>query len=337
MSAPPRLAATLFSFTNELLAAEHPPDALLDGLLRAEPDVAVEIDAAQHLRSYPLLDLDEVRRTAAVVAAAGGSASLLGAGADVAPGPGPLASDDERLAQLRSQVAAASALGAEGLRIPFGVLGWDVLAAAAADAREAGVLILEEVQGPADPAGGAIASRIDDLERTGETAVRLLLDTSALMSGLPPSYVDAVRAEGVPGELLDRLADALAERRVAPVVLPALGDDSLTPAAHALLITALTRFGAAPASAWLPLAPWIAAVHVKWWDLESAARDLAGEAGAVIDGLLAAGLPGTVCSEWGGHEWQGLEVAARDQVAAHLTLLRNRFRATSPHFGTKPT
>lgn len=337
MTAPLRVAATLFSFTNELLAGHESPDALLAALLRAEPGVAVEIDAAQHFRSFPRLDLDEVRRSAAIVEEAGGRVSLLGGGADIAPGPGRWAGEDEQLAQLRSQIAAAAALGAAGVRIPFGVLTWDVLGRAAPDARAARVLLLEEVQGPADPAGAAIHARLDDIERAGETAVRLLLDTSALMSGLPPTYVQALRAEGVPHRLVVRLRDAFAEGRVGSIVLPALADDGLTPAAHALLITAMTRFGASRAVDWLPLAPWIAAVHVKWWDLESAAADLAGEAGAVIDGLLAAGLPGAVCSEWGGHEWQGLDVDASSQVAAHVGLLRDRFGPVSADFSTKTT
>jgi len=330
MTSPPRLAVTLFSFTNELLAADRSPDAMLEGLLRAEPGVAVEIDAAQHFRSFPLLDADEVRRTAAVIEAADAGVSLLGGGADVAPAPGRLLDGREQLAQVRSQIAAAAILSAEAVRIPFGVLPWDVLERAADDARAARVLLVEEVQGPADPAGEPIRDRIADLERTGETAIRLLLDTSALMSGLPGTYVAALRAEGVPEALVARLGEALASGRVAPLVLPALADPALSPAATALLITAMTRFGASRAASWLPLAPWIAAVHVKWWDLDSAADDLGAETGAVIEGLLASGFDGTVCSEWGGHEWQGIDIAASAQVPAHLDLLRARFGQRPP-------
>jgi hypothetical protein len=337
MTSRARLAVTLFSFTNELLAADRSPDALLGDLLCAEPGVAVEIDGAQHFRSFPLLDPDEVRRTAAVIEAAGARVSLLGGGADVAPAPGRLLDAREQLAQVRAQLAAAAILSAEAVRIPFGVLPWDVLERAADDARAAGLLLVEEVQGPADPAGEPIDTRIADLERTGETAVRLLLDTSALMSGLPATYVAALRAEGVPEALVERLAEALGSARVAPIVLPALADAAIPPAAKALLITAMTRFGASRAAAWEPLAPWIAAVHVKWWDLGSAAADLGAEAGAVIEGLLASGFDGTVCSEWGGHEWQGLEVGASGQVAAHLDLLRARFGRRPTDFSTKTT
>jgi hypothetical protein len=267
-SAGPRWAVTLFSFTNELLAAERSPDDLLAEVLEADGTTLVEIDAAQHFRSFPLLDLDEVRRAAEVVRGAGARVSLLGGGADLVPGPGIRLDDEAVLVQLKAQVEAARLLGAEGIRLPFGVLPWTVLERAAEPAREAGVLLLEEVQGPADPGGPRVRERIADLERTGEPAVRLLLDLSALMSGLPPTYVDALTADGVPPETIDRLA---------------------------------------------------------------------GEAGALLDGLFGSGFDGAVCTEWGGHEWQGVDVPAAEQVQAHRRLFDARFRTASTDFGTKTT
>ena len=332
----PRWAVTLFSFTNELLAAEGSPDALLAEVL-ADGGTLVEIDAAQHFRSFPVLDLDEVRRTAEVVRAAGASVSLLGGGADFLPAPGVHLDDHAVLAQLAAQIEAARLLGAEGIRMPFGVLPWAVLERAAEHARGAGVLLLEEVQGPADPNGSRIRERIADLERTGEPAVRLLLDISALMSGLPPTYADALAAEGVPPDTVARLAEAFATRRVGPMVGPALADPALSPAAKSLLVTALTRFGHATAEEWLPLGRWVASVHLKWWDLPSAQADLAGEAGALLEGLFAGGFSGAVCSEWGGHEWEGLDVPAAEQVRAHRRLFDERFRTVSTDFGTKTT
>lgn len=333
----PRWAVTLFSFTNELLAAERSPDDLLAGVLADDLATLVEIDAAQHFRSFPVLDLEEVRRTAEVVQAAGARVSLLGGGADLVPAPGVRLDDETVLAQLVAQIEAARLLGAEGIRLPFGVLSWTVLEPAAERARAAGVLLLEEVQGPAEPSGPRIRERIDDLERTGEPAVRLLLDLSALMSRLPPTYVDALLAEGVPPGTLARLAEAFAARRVGPLVGPSLTDPALSPAAKSLLVTAMTRFGHGTVDEWLPLAPWIASVHLKWWDLPSAEVDLADETGALLDGLFAAGFDGAVCSEWGGHEWQGADVSAAGQVEAHRRLFDARFRTAPIDFGTKTT
>src|SRR5438309_9507643 len=130
MTAPeqsPRFAGTLFSFTNELLAAAATPDELLDRMLRGGLGAAVEIDGAQHFRSFPLLDADEVRATARVVADAGGVVSVLGGGPDLTPAPGVLRDAEALHAQLESQIRAARILGAEAVRILFGVLPWPVL------------------------------------------------------------------------------------------------------------------------------------------------------------------------------------------------------------------
>ena len=326
----PRFASTLFSFTNELLAAEATPDELLERVLRSGLGAAVEIDGAQHFRSFPLLDPDEVRVTARVVTAAGGAVSVLGGGPDLTPAPGVLRDAGTLQVQLESQILAARILGAEAVRIPFGVLPWPVLQRAGRIAEREGVLLLEEVQGPATPASPAVAQRVEDLTAAGEPALGLLLDTSTLMGGLPPTYVEALAREGLSPDVLDRLAEAFAERRVAPEVLPLLADPAVPAAARGPLITAMTRFGHGSAAEWLPLSPWIAGVHVKWWDLESAGNDLAGETGLLLEGLLAGGFRGTVCSEWGGHEWRTSEADTAALLAAHALLVGERLPLLLP-------
>jgi hypothetical protein len=333
----PRWAVTAFSLTNELLAATGSPDDLLRDLLRSGVATVVEIDAAQHFRSFPLLDPVEVARTAATVREEGGTVSVLGGGAEVSPAPGRSASDGALLAQLRSQLDSAALLGATGVRVPFGVLPWPLLERAARHAAETGVLLLEEVQGAEDPAGSHVLARIADLERTGERRVRLLLDTSALMSAVPPTWLRAIIALGLPADDAERIAAAFHEGRVPQAVVPLLADPSTLPALHGLLVTALTRFGSRTAADWLPLAPWIASVHLKWWDQESAEADLGAEVGAVLEGLFAAGFTGAVCSEWGGHEWEPGSVSGLERTRVHRRLVEARFGEALTDFGMKTT
>ena len=66
--------------------------------------------------------------------------------------------------------------------------------------------------------------------------------------------------------------------------------------------------------------PLVGAVHLKFWDLDDAGgrvsqpiRDIAAE-------LAAVGFAGTLCSEWGGHEWLDADAAA--MTRAHLELAR---------------
>jgi len=333
----PRWAETLFSLTNELLEATRSPDDLLRDVLRSGVTTAVEIDAAQHFRSFPVLDPAEVARTAAIVREEGGRVSVLGGGAEVAPAPGVVASERVVLDQLRSQLDAAAILGAAGVRVPFGVVPWPALQRAARHADGTGVLLLEEVQGTEDPGDARLLARIADLERSGERGVRLLLDTSALMGGVPPTWLRALVDLGLPAGEADRVAAAFREGRVPQVVVPLLSDPSTSPALHGLLVTALTRFGSRTAAEWLTVAPWIASVHLKWWDLESAEADLATEVGAVLNGLLAAGFAGAVCSEWGGHEWLDDADAADVTRRPHRRLVEARFGEVVTDFGMKTT
>ena len=67
--------------------------------------------------------------------------------------------------------------------------------------------------------------------------------------------------------------------------------------------------------------PLVGAFHLKFWDLDDAdgrvsapIRDL----GAVLAGSDFAG---TLCSEWGGHEW--LDADAADMTRRHLALARS--------------
>ena len=67
--------------------------------------------------------------------------------------------------------------------------------------------------------------------------------------------------------------------------------------------------------------PLVGAFHLKFWDLD----DTDGRVSAPIRDLGALLAPsaftGTLCSEWGGHEWL-VEADAADMTRRHLALAR---------------
>ena len=83
----------------------------------------------------------------------------------------------------------------------------------------------------------------------------------------------------------------------------------------------LIRFGRSDAADLRGILPLTGGFHLKFWDLDDAdgrvsqpIRELGGE-------LARAGFEGTLCSEWGGHEWlQDLD--ATETTRAHLQLAR---------------
>ena len=84
----------------------------------------------------------------------------------------------------------------------------------------------------------------------------------------------------------------------------------------------LVRFGRSHASDLRDILPLVGAIHLKFWDLDDAdgrvsapIRDLGAE-------LARSGFTGTLCSEWGGHEWL-VDADAADMTRRHLALARS--------------
>jgi hypothetical protein len=82
----------------------------------------------------------------------------------------------------------------------------------------------------------------------------------------------------------------------------------------------LVRFGRSPVEVLRGILPLVGRFHLKFWDLDDAdgrvsqpLRDL----GAL---LRESGFAGTLCSEWGGHEW--LDADPAELTRAHLALAR---------------
>ena len=99
-----------------------------------------------------------------------------------------------------------------------------------------------------------------------------------------------------------------------------LRSGAVPPDAHALYMNLLVRFGRSSAPALEDVLPLVGAFHLKFWDLDDAdgrvtrpLRDL----GAL---LRRAQFTGTLCSEWGGHEWLDADPAA--MTRGHLALVR---------------
>jgi hypothetical protein len=87
----------------------------------------------------------------------------------------------------------------------------------------------------------------------------------------------------------------------------------------------LVRFGRSGASDLRGILPLIGAVHLKFWDLDDTDERVSGPIRDIAAELAAGGFSGTLCSEWGGHEW--LDDDAADMTRRHLALAGQALRA----------
>jgi hypothetical protein len=305
--ADPAWVVTLFSFTGTLLAARQRPDEVLGAVLDAGLCRRIEIDAPQHFRSYPAFDDGaELDRTRDVLERYGGRLTVLGCYHDASPAPGVFRGHSQSVDLLERQIRAARRLGAWGVRLGLGYAPEPVLTALVPVLEATGMVWVEEVQGPCRPDGEQLHRRLELVGRLATDRIRFLLDLSLCMPALPTSYVAALRRSGAPPALVDRLQEAWIAAdhgAVSSLLRPEL--DKAGSALASLYVTPLTRFGCTTVADWRWFLPNVAAVHLKYWDLDDSAGAISTPIRELRTALADAATyrDGTFCSEWGGHEW----------------------------------
>lgn len=315
------LAASAFNWTPDVIRAERAAPDIAVGIVADGIAPVIELEPGQLWRSFPVsadAEVDALRRE---LDAAGGSVSIVGASLDDWLGPGRRRSEAERLAFLLPQLRAARRLGAAGVRLPIGQAGEALLRRLLPTLHELDLVLYEEIQGQQTPDSPATAAAIDVITGIGDPRVRLLVDISMFMPRLPPTYLEQLAAADLPEELLTRLTEEWRDPATAGAVVELLRSGEVPPAIHTLYMNLLVRFGRSDASDLRGILPLIGAFHLKFWDLD----DTGGRVTAPIRDLGAllapSGFAGTLCSEWGGHEWL-LEADAADMTRRHLALAR---------------
>jgi sugar phosphate isomerase/epimerase len=301
----PAWVVTLFSFTGTLLEARQRPDDILNSVLGDGLARRIEIDAPQHFRSYPSLHDTELDRTSEVLERYGARLNILGCYHDASPAPGRFLSHDQSVDRLEKQIRAARRLGAWGVRVGLGLVPEPALTALVPVLEASDLVWVEEVQGPCRPDAEQLHRRLELVDSLATDHVRFLLDLSLCMPALPTSYVEALHRHGAASTLIDRLHEAwhAADHRAVTALLRAELAAVASPQLASLFVTPLTRFGCSTVADWRWFLPNVAAVHLKYWDLDDRAGAVSTPVRQLRSALADIGFPGTFCSEWGGHEW----------------------------------
>jgi hypothetical protein len=319
------LAASAFNWTPDVIRAERAApdiavDIVADGVARV-----IELEPGQLWRSFPEpadVDVDAFRDA---LSTAGGSVSIVGASLDDWAGPMRRRTDAERLAFLLPQLRAAHRVAAVGVRLPIGQAGEPLLQQLLPTLHDLDLVLFEEIQGQQTPESDAARGAIETIASLDDPHMRLLVDISMLMPSLPPSYLYLLKAGGVPETLLRRLATDWQDPATNGAVIEVLRSGSVPPQVHTAFMNLLVRFGRSDAKDLRSVLPLVGAFHLKFWDLDDSdgrvsapIRDLAGE-------LAATDFTGTLCSEWGGHEW--LDDDPATMTRRHLHLAREALSA----------
>lgn len=295
--------ASSFNWVPDIITARKPAADIVIGI--AEQGVAgtIELEPGLLWRSFPAPESVEVDRFREGLAAAGGRVSIVGASLDDFISPTQARSTQERFNFLVPQLYAAARVGAAGVRLPIGQAGSDLLGRIQPLLHELDLVLYEEIQGQQAPAGAPTASALDTIASLGDERVRVLVDISMLMPSLPVSYLEELRAGGVPKDLVDRLATEWRSPETLDAVVALLRSGQVPPPVHTLFMNLVIRFGRSDASDLRDILPLVGAFHLKFWDLDDDGGRVSQPLRDLGCLLGSAGFTGTLTSEWGGHEW----------------------------------
>lgn len=319
------LAASAFNWTPEVIRAEHAaPDIAVD-VVSSGTAAVIELEPGQLWRSFPAVTDAEAEELRERLAAVGGSVSIVGASLDDWASPTRQRTNAERLEFLLPQLRTAQRVGAQGVRLPIGQAGKALLERVLPVLHELDLVLFEEAQGQQHPGSAAHAADYDTIAAFDDDHLRLLVDISMLMPALPVTYLDGLEAGGVPNDLMARLRHEWKDPATQDAVVAMLRSGGVPPQLHAMYMDMIVRFGRSDAADLRGVLPLVGAFHLKFWDLEDADGRVSAPIRALGAELSATGFTGTLCSEWGGHEW--IEADAADMTGRHLALASSALAA----------
>lgn len=313
------LAASAFNWTPDVIRAERPAPDIAVGIVTGGTASVIELEPGQLWRTFPEPTDAEVDALRAELDAAGGSVSIVGASLDDWVGPSQRRSEDERLAFLLPQLRAARRVGAVGIRLPIGQAGETLLRLLLPTLHDLDLVLFEEIQGPQAPESPQAASAVKTIADLDDPHVRLLVDISMLMPALPTTFLEELARGGIADDLLVRLTSDWRDPATVEAIVGALRSGAVPPAIHVLYMNLLVRFGRSRAADLRGVLPLIGAFHLKFWDLDDADGRVSSPIRELGAELARSDFTGTLCSEWGGHEWLG-QADAADMTRRHLDL-----------------
>ncbi|WP_404429526.1 hypothetical protein LG299_09375 [Microbacterium lacus] len=314
------LSASAFNWTPEMIAGDRDAVDIAVGIVENGLAVEIEAEPGQLWRSFPGRSEADATAFGARLDSAGGRVSILGASIDDWSPEGIRRTDDERFAFLLPQIEIAQQLDARGLRLPIGQAGPALLQRVLPILQETGLTLFEEIQGSQTPGSPQAGTSIDQIIDIDDPHVRLLVDISMFMPAVPETYLAQLEAAGVPAAFIETVRHEWRDPATVGTIVGLLRSGGVPASVHTLFMDMLVRFGRSDAAVIADVLPWVGAFHLKFWDLEDSdgrVSDPIRDLGSLLSGTEFAG---TLCSEWGGHEW--LDDDPTTITRDHLALAR---------------
>jgi len=316
-------AVTLFSLTNEIMLASKTPNQILDEFLATGVTKKIEIDGPQHFRNYPLVADAEIEELQQILLKHDAQVVQLGIYIDRATAPGVLLTDDQAMEHLRQQIELTNRLGTKFARLALGAATEAELLRLLPILSEFDVALLLEVQGTMELNSPLVQGHLDLFEALNDSHLGFVFDLSLCMTALPPSYISALKFAGFSDETIAEITRVWSTGSVDDVrkfvftqLMPSCKNDF----AVSLGLTLATRMGRTEPKEWHRAMKFVQTVHLKFWDTDNADGAVSKPIAELVELLAAQGFSGPLISEWGGHEWVGLDEGSAQVIARHKSI-----------------
>ena len=310
-------AVTMFSFTNELLAAKQTPLELIEQALSLTKNI--EIDGPQHFRNYPHPNDKEISDLLELLSRHGARISLLGGAIDRARSATRMVGQPEIIASVKDQLRLAKRIGAYGVRLMVGGLSLEELQEVAPLAEELDIQILFELHGVMTADSALAKDCLALVKAVDSPNVGLMFDSSLFMEEIPQVFKNAMTKIGVSN--VDEIASRWASTTLEDFkqwLMPQL--PQLPPPFKAFLPTLTSRMGHTSPNTYDEYLPYIRCVHLKYWEIADRNGD-----DELLKYLYQHNYAGFLTSEWGGHEWESVTTPAFDTTREHKKLVERSF------------
>lgn len=316
----PRLGLTLFSFTREFWLRQWTLEECLAHAGRLGDEIALEIVGAQSLPSYPALTTADERELRAAFDRHGLIPTCYGAHVEHGRVPGRVASLDDAVRLIEDEIAIAVRLGFELVRLQTATAA--ILERLLPAAERAGVRIVIELH--ARPITTPEMQELLALSERFQTPhLGFILDLGAIMTGVPASYLEVGRREGVPEAVIAATRDAWEAGSPPDEVLGAA-----PPTAAGWVRACWSMFHRTDPATIDQVLPHLAHVHAKFFGIDEHGEEPTIPYDAILGRLRDGGFAGALSSEY--LSWrQAHETDSVEQVRAHHAMMRRLWAAES--------
>jgi len=311
----PIQGVTLYSFTRAFHGREYDLEGLIRKVAADGYGPGLEVIGFSSFRGFPEIDDHYAGWFRDLIAETGLVTTSLAVNADIGIHRDRLLTQDELLAYMRRQIAAAAKLGFPIARVQISIEP-DSMEALAPIAEEYGVTLALEVHADQYASHPRILALRDRYEKVGSPFLGFTMDWGATVSGFAPSLIEAYRRRGASEELLAAVTGLWDEfyRQGPPADQadhgqrfgrfiglaaqhgrPDLGID--------FGINGTGLFGPARVDDWLEIFPWIKHVHGKFFGIDDQHEEPSVPVRDLITLLVENGYNGAISSEYEGWHW----------------------------------